>query len=248
MVDRMLVLQHVPYEGPGRISEWARMRGVACTVVRTYAGEHPADPANAGLIVVMGGPMGVGDIVRYPWLGRELSYIERAVILGMPMLGVCLGAQLIASALGAPVVRNRQKEIGWFPVRLDRSALNHRLFSGMPAVQTVLHWHGDMFEIPDGAVRVAESDACPNQGFVYGMRIVGLQYHLEADRQLLDGMVENSDEHREAGRFIMNRDQLVDGLVHHEDANGSQLFSLLDALSGGDYLESETEQTKGETG
>lgn len=174
------VLQHVPFEGPAAIGDWARPRGHPLAVSHLYAGDPLPALADFDRLVVMGGPMSVGDTDTYPWLADELAFIADAIAAGRSVVGVCLGAQLIAAALGARVYRNAHKEIGWFPVRLTGQGRALDLCDGLPAEQTVFHWHGDTFDLPAGAVHLAESDACAHQAFLFDGRVLGLQFHLES--------------------------------------------------------------------
>ena len=196
---RAVVLQHVPFERPARIAEWLALRGHLVSVRALWRGDEPPRPDECDLLVVMGGPMGVGDTRRYPWLAGESDSIRACVQAGVPTLGVCLGAQLLAHAMGARVYPARQKEIGWWPV--DFSAAHRALrapaagssaderattrawrseLERLPARLTVLHWHGDTFDLPAGAVRVASSPVCENQAFVFHRHVVGIQFHLES--------------------------------------------------------------------
>ncbi len=173
------VLQHVPFEGPAAIADWAKRRGHSLAVSRLYAEDSLPALADVGRVVVMGGPMGVGDTAKYPWLAAEQAFIAGAVAAGKSVVGVCLGAQLIAAALGARVYRNAHKEIGWFPVRLTEQAKALDLCDGLAAEQSVFHWHGETFELPPGAVHLATSEACVHQAFLLDERVLGLQFHLE---------------------------------------------------------------------
>jgi GMP synthase-like glutamine amidotransferase len=177
---RIHVLQHVPFEGPAAIADWAERRGHPLAVSHLYAGDGLPQLSAVDRLVVMGGPMSVGDTALHPWLVDERRFIAAAVAAGKSVIGVCLGAQLIAAALGARVYRNAHKEIGWFPVRLTPAARALDLCDGLPASLPVFHWHGDTFELPAGAVHLAESDACPHQAFLLAGRVLGLQFHLES--------------------------------------------------------------------
>ncbi|MFW5688052.1 MAG: type 1 glutamine amidotransferase [Spirochaetota bacterium] len=180
---QITVLQHVPFEGPVSIATWFQMRGHRVTVVRLWEGERP-DLNDTRVLVVMGGPMSVSDTDRHPWLDGELKLIARAIDAGVPTLGVCLGAQLIAASLGAAVFPARDKEIGWWPVEFVLpSALPSawsRLSRALPARATVMHWHGDTYELPAGATRLAWTALVPEQGFLYGDHVAALQFHLES--------------------------------------------------------------------
>ena len=177
---RVHSLEHAAAEGAGKIADWARAQGHVFTATRLDLGEPLPEIEALDLLVVMGGGMNINQHRDFPWLLAEKRFIAKAIARDRAMLGVCLGAQLIADVLGAKVFQNPVKEIGWFPVRfIDRSPP----CDGFPEVCRVFHWHGDTFELPGRARRVAESDACTNQGFVFGKRIVGLQFHIEVDRK-----------------------------------------------------------------
>jgi len=189
---RAIVIQHVVMEGPERIAELLRERGIAVDVRAVYAGDPvPGTLAEGELLVVMGGGMGVGDRddPRYPFLDQEAALLKLALAAGRGILGVCLGSQLLAHAAGARVYPNvrrdeggRQlpvREVGWGPVELlapDEPAL-----AGLGGEQVVLHWHGDTYDLPEGAVRLASTALCPNQAFRIGPRAFGLQFHVEAN-------------------------------------------------------------------
>ncbi len=171
-------LMHVPFEGLGSMESWFVARGHTLSRTRLFAGESLPSMEALDWLIVMGGPMGVDDEHRFPWLGREKAFIEQTLQRDIPVLGICLGAQLLAHVLGAAVTRNREREIGWFPTRLTEQGRDLPVLAGLPGEFTAFHWHGDRFDIPAGAIRVAASEACDNQAFVY-RRAVGLQFHLE---------------------------------------------------------------------
>ena len=185
--DDVLVLQHIACEGPAAIGEALRRRGLTLRVVRVDAGEPvPATLAPYSALVVMGGPMGVYEVDRYPHLRDELRVIEDALRRNRPILGVCLGSQLLARALGARVYASGGKEIGWFPIELSEAAASDALFGDAPRRFTALHWHGDIFNLPRGAVRLASSAVTERQAFRYGDRAYGILFHLELARPQLE--------------------------------------------------------------
>ena len=187
---RMHSLQHVPFEGPAAIANWARNQGHALTGTRLDRGDFLPGLAGFDWLIVMGGPMGLADVDKYPWMATELQLIRAAVEAGRPVLGVCLGAQMIAHALGARVYPAPNKEIGWFPVEaIEGKAAN--AFDGFPSRFTPLHWHGDTFELPAGAIHLASGPACPNQAFQLGPRVIGLQFHLEATPESVGALVDH---------------------------------------------------------
>ena len=195
-----LVLQHIDVEGPGLLGAALRARGVTLRTVRPYAGEPVPARCDADALVVMGGPMGVYESDRHPHLTDELRLIEATVADGRPVIGTCLGSQLVAAALGARVYPNTRKEIGWHEVELTDAARDDALLGGAPRRFTPLHWHGDIFDLPAGAVHLAASAITRHQAFRYGANAYGLLFHLELDRAHLDTwMVAFADELRAVG-------------------------------------------------
>jgi GMP synthase (glutamine-hydrolysing) len=197
----VLVLQHAGPEGPGTIAQELAARAIAMRVVRSYAGEMvPKDLGNAHGLVVMGGPMGVYEVDRHPFLRDEMRLIERTIREDRPVLGVCLGSQLIASALGAEVTRGEQKEIGWYPIKLTDRALEDPLWKGVESSFVALHWHGDVFSLPSGATALASSALTPYQAFRYGKAVYGVLFHMEMTEAIVAAMVhEFTGELTEAG-------------------------------------------------
>ena len=183
------VLQHAPTEGPGRVADVARTMGLAIAVHPLFEGAPPPDAIPAGdALVVMGGSMGVGDIgdARWPFLGAEVDFIRRTLREGRPILGICLGAQLMAHALGARVVPltvgdppARYREVGWGAVTFVASPDDEPALAGLNESEVALHWHEDTFELPRGAERLASTLACPNQMFRFGRRAFAVQFHVE---------------------------------------------------------------------
>jgi GMP synthase (glutamine-hydrolysing) len=178
----VLVLRHAACEGLGAIGDALRDAGYATREVCAHAGEPiPSDLDGARGLVVMGGPMGVYEVARHPHLADELRLLERALRRDAPVLGVCLGSQLLATALGARVTSSGTREIGWHPVDLLEACARDPLFEGVASPITPLNWHGDVFELPRGAERLARSAMTEHQAFRFGRRAWGLLFHLEAD-------------------------------------------------------------------
>ena len=183
------VFQHVSFEGPARIGTWAAAHGHRVTTTHWFANERPPTHSSVDALVVMGGPMSVYEEDKYAWLREEKRFIRQAIHDGKRVLGVCLGAQLLADVLGARVYPHTCKEIGWFPIaRLPKSAQS-KLFAAFPKDLEVFHWHGDTFDIPAEATHVLQSAACPNQGFVLDDHVVGLQFHIEIEPAGVDSLV-----------------------------------------------------------
>jgi GMP synthase (glutamine-hydrolysing) len=175
---KVLAFRHVPFESLGRIAPLLDQRGIACDYADLYQEGAPVpDSASYAGLIFLGGPMSANDPL--PFLDRERAILARAVDAGQPLLGICLGSQLIAGVLGAGVHRNREKEIGWFDIHFTGAAADDPLFAGIPGPETVFHWHGDTWDLPAGATLLASSEACANQAFHAGRNIYGLQFHLE---------------------------------------------------------------------
>lgn len=227
---RVHVIQHVPFETPGLIAEWAADRGHTVTITRAWADAFPAQPGE-GLLIVLGGPMGAADDDVLPWLSAEKRFIAETIAAGGPVLGVCLGAQIIALVLGGSVRRNPETEIGWYPVTRTPEAGQSPLFAEWPPEAVVGHWHGDTFELPEGVSSLLSSEYCRNQAFVFDSRVVGLQFHLEWTRELLTGMVEAcAGELTDSGPAITPAAALLGGLESAQPGCRELLFGLLDRL------------------
>lgn len=201
---RIRAIQHVGHEGPGAIETWAAARGHTLAITRLDRGEPLPGVEDFDVLVLMGGPMSANDDAIYPWLLGEKHLIEASIQADRRILGICLGSQIIASALGRRVYAASQPEIGWFPVRVRPAAAASITFAAMPAVFTPFHWHGETFDLPEGAVHLAETGACPHQAFEMefdggpsrgGALVVGLQFHLEATEASVRAM---ADADREA--------------------------------------------------
>jgi GMP synthase (glutamine-hydrolysing) len=190
-----VAIQHVPFEGPGSIATAAARRGTPLTVCHPYLGESlPACRELCGL-VVMGGPMGVSDTDSHPYLRDELALIAASVAAGLPVLGVCLGAQLLAAALGARVYRGPQLEIGSGTVTPTDAGRSDPVLGAAGRTElAVVHWHQDTFELPPGATWLARSELYPHQAFRIGTCAYGLQFHVEVDRALAEGWREHLPE------------------------------------------------------
>ena len=184
-------LQHVPFEGLGSIASWAKARRIQISRTRLFAGETLPSADEIDLLVVMGGPMGVYDEREYPWLVKEKKFLKQAIASGTQILGVCLGAQLIAEVLGARVYSNDHKEIGWFPIEGVQVAHGSSIGKVLSNAGEVFHWHGDTFDLPDDATHLVKSQACKNQAFSIGAQILTLQFHLETTPAAAQALIDN---------------------------------------------------------
>lgn len=223
--------QHVAFEGLGLIESWLRARGHEVTVTRWWAGESAGPDATAvDWLIVMGGPMNIYQHRDFPWLVLEKAAIAAAVSRGARVLGVCLGAQLIADVLGGKVMQNPEREIGWWPVRAVVATEAGTSRYAFPAEVTVLHWHGDTFTLPPGAVRLAESEGCAQQAFAWGERVLALQFHLEmGGAAVAEIAAACADELAGGGRWVQAAGEIAEGAYARAQAASGLLAKLLAA-------------------
>lgn len=227
---RIHYLQHAPFEGIGAIAEWAATRGHQVSGTPMFAREF-LHPGEFEMLVVMGGPMSIHQEREFPWLAEEKRFIRAAIDQGKLVLGICLGAQLVADVLGGQVLKGAQLEIGWYPVDLTQNARASVVFGGLPDRFDTLHWHGDTFTIPPGAKLIASSAVTPNQAFEsHGGRVVGLQFHMEATPASWAALSRGSaGELLGAGEWISSAEEMLSKRALFEP-NNRMLFSILDAM------------------
>ena len=218
MSSSLLVLQHIACEPPAAFEDELRSRGLDVARVELDEGEPLPDWREFPAIVVMGGPMGAYDEADHPWLVEEKALLREAVEADVPVWGVCLGAQLLASALGARVYRGEQPEVGLLPVHLTPEATDDPVFAEAPSSFPTLQWHGDSFDLPDGATLLASSPAYPHQAFRVG-RSYGLQFHIEVPLELATqwGEVPAYAKSLEATLGPGALDQLLGEVAEHEN-------------------------------
>lgn len=209
-------LQHVPFEGLGSIEPWLTAAGFEITVTKLFESAVFPRPTEVDLLVVMGGPMSANDDRLLPWLVHEKMFIRRVIEADKPVLGVCLGAQLIAAAMGGRVHPNPEKEIGWLQVKGTSSTDARRAASTtdarafvFPSRLEVFQWHGETFTLPVGARLLAYSEACHNQAFLLGESVMGLQFHLETTPASARALVENCRHELIAARFVQTEQQIL---------------------------------------
>lgn len=223
------LLQHVPFEDLGSIVTWVDRHGAASTATRFFLDERLPDIRQCDVVIAAGGPMSVNDEAVLPWLKAEKQFLREAIQRGIPVLGICLGAQLIANSLGAAVHANHHKEIGWFPI--DAVATLDRYFH-FPAQCTAFHWHGETFELPAGAVPLARSAACENQAFQIGRRVIGLQFHLETTPQIAASLLESSRHEMTPGPYVQSEREISAAPAARYTAANALMEQLLDYLVG----------------
>lgn len=209
-MSNVLAIQHVRCETLGTIADAVRAADISVEIVQTFERESvPKTMEEFDGLIVMGGPMGVYEQERYPFLRQEIRLIEEALRDDKPVLGVCLGSQLLAAALGAKVTRGKQKEIGWHRVTLTPAATSDRLWTGLESSFIAYHWHGDIFDLPSGAASLASSDLTACQAFRYGRHAYGVLFHMEATENIIEDMVKTFNEELQEtgidGREIVKR-------------------------------------------
>ncbi len=205
---RLHSIEHEPFEGLANIEVWAKKRGHTISRTLLFNNEELPEMNDFDWLVIMGGSMNIYEEEKYPWLREEKNFIAEAIAGKKIVLGICLGSQLIADVLGGRVSKNKNKEIGWFPVSLTTDAKNSPVFNILPKTFTAFHWHGDTFKIPPGAARIAESEGCANQAFEYG-RVIGLQFHIEYSVDSINLMLQNCEDEIVDGKFIQKSDEIV---------------------------------------
>ena len=228
---RIHYLQHVPFEGPGFIESWALVRGHRLTATRLYAGHRLPATEEFDWLFILGGPMNVYEESRYPWLAREKRFIGEALREGKVLIGICLGAQLLACVLGAKVTRNACVEIGWYPVQKASQASQSSLSGFLPDSFPAFHWHGDTFEIPRGAVHLARSEACENQAFAFDERVIAFQFHLESTRESVENLIHSCPEDLAEGPFIQSPLHMLADLGRFRSSN-DLMADIFDGLAG----------------
>jgi len=227
---RIHVFQHIFFEGAANIEAWCVEKGHVISSTKFY--EDPALPELSDMdwLIIMGGPMSVYEEEKFSWLAAEKQFIKKAIQAGKTIIGICLGAQLLAEILGAKVYQNAYKEIGWFPVALTSEGQQNKLFSNFENQATVFHWHGDTFDLPREAVHLAQSKACKNQAFLYNKKILGLQFHLEMNEQSLKEMLENGASELVSAKYIQTKNE-ISQRQNLFATNRKMLFAILDNMA-----------------
>lgn len=202
-------LEHAPFETPAYIETIVRNKNYSFEKTRLYSLDPLPGHTDFDLLVIMGGPMNVNETGKYPWLEKEKQFIASAIENGKKIIGICLGAQLLANVLGAKVQKNEHKEIGWYEVHCTAESKNTTLLENIPDSFFAFHWHGDTFEIPKGAICLGSSAACRNQGFIYKNNIIGLQFHLELTAPDISVLIKNCGDEIIKSNYIQSEEEII---------------------------------------
>lgn len=199
-------LQHVPFEGLGSIESWVTSQNHALSATRLYKNDPLPAVEDLDWLIILGGPMNIHEDQIYPWLTQEKRLIEQAIQQNKTVIGICLGSQLIADVLGAKVYPGQHKEIGWYPIEKTNPT---PIFNSLPSQLTVFHWHGDTFDLPDGATHLARTEACQNQAFIYQNQVLALQFHLESTRETVQQIMTHCANELVTGTYIQKPEALL---------------------------------------
>ena len=225
-------LQHSSVNTLGTVGEYAETRKVSLESTRFY--ETASSPAlnSFDLLIIMGGAIGIYDYEKNPWLKTEKEFIKETVTAGKPVLGICLGAQLLADVLGAKVFENGHREMGWFSVKAcpegkEKEQEKSEFLTGLPETFSAFHWHSQTFDIPEGAIRLFESEGCKNQAFIYGDRVLALQFHPEVNEERIESLIERFGTEIAEGPFIRQKEKML-GQTESLFESKKFLYSVLD--------------------
>ncbi len=201
--------QHDHFEDLGYIGEWAASRHFGTSVTRFDKAQKLPQHTDYDWLVVLGGKMGVNDLAEFPWITEEIEFIRHAVKLGKTVIGICLGSQLVASALGAEVYRNKEPEIGFWPVTFSPESASDSVFRHFPAELNVLHVHFDTFKLPKNAIKMASSAITPHQAFRYKQNVFAFQFHFEVAPVNVHGFIREITPEIAEGRYSQNPEEMI---------------------------------------
>jgi GMP synthase-like glutamine amidotransferase len=224
---RIHFVQHVPFEGPGSISDWAATNQYKTSYTKIFETVKFPLPEDFDILIIMGGPMGVYEEEKYEWMKAEKSFIKNAIDQKKKVLGICLGAQFVAAALGSTVFQHGEKEIGWLPVQ---KASAHSLTNHFPQIFTTFHWHGDTFNLPKGAIQLFKTGACEQQGFIYDKHVAALQFHAEVKQDLLDGMTKHEKAELIKNTYVQTEDEIKQLTPRYIHQQKEYMHGFLDAF------------------
>ena len=210
------------------MSSWLDSRDAVLGYTRFYESAELPDVRGLDLVIIMGGPMNVLDERAHPWLMAEKMFVREAIDRGAAVLGVCLGAQIIADVMNARIFPNEFKEVGWLPIEAIKGSEDTFVF---PERMMAFHWHGDTFNLPDGALRLARSEGCENQAFQLGKSVIGLQFHLETTMETTELMIEKCPNDLANGRYVQSVDAMRKATAVNDNLANRLVFAILDYLT-----------------
>ncbi len=222
---KVLIIQHVAFENSGYFQDIFTSFGADINYLNQFSREKKSIP-DYDVLLVMGGPMNIYQEDIYPWLREEKKIIKKAIEEGKIVVGVCLGAQLIADSLGAQIYKNTDREIGWFPVQKT----NNRILNFLPDFATVFHWHGETFDLPEKCIPIYRSDLTENQSFIYDNRVIGLQFHLEMTQDGAKALCMNCRDEMAAGKYVMTEGDILNYHENYKHSNYKMLKNLVSWL------------------
>lgn len=226
---RIHCLQHEKFEEPAFINTWAKEKGFKMAFTKLFEEEYAFPSIDSfDFLVILGGSMSTYEEDKFAFLIPEKEFIVKAISSRKKILGICLGSQLLANTLGAKVYPNTEKEIGWLPIHLNEEGVRSPFFNGIASETTVFHWHGDTFDLPKDAIRLAKSEGCLNQAFSVGNKILALQFHLEIESESVNLMVKYGKEELVEGKKYIQSSETILQLSRHIPANNLIMRNILD--------------------
>lgn len=225
---RIHYIIHAPFEKLGSIEDWIEKNDYSATGTHTYRGEQLPEASEFDFLIILGGPQSAVELDKYPYLRQEIELAKQAIQANKVVLGICLGAQLLGTALGAAAESSPYKEIGVYPVEMTQHAETDPVFKHFPRQFPVMHWHSDMPGLPDGSVLLAKSIGCPRQAFRYGERVYGFQFHLELTSKNVEDMVKHCGEDLAPGQYVFAAEEL---LALDLSAINNRMHTILDYLA-----------------
>ncbi len=229
---KIQILQNITFEGPGYIEKIAEMKGYEMHLTKLFDGEQSLPVTDYDMLVILGGPMNIYEGNEYPWLPAEKKTIEEAIQSDKFVVGICLGAQLIASVLGAEVYKNKEREIGWYPIFKTTPGLGETQLRFLPDKITVFHWHNETFDIPRNAYRVFSSEATENQSFIYEEKVLAMQFHLEMTDKAIENLIYFCEDDIELSTYVMQKEKMLSLYKKYEAANKKILLNLFEFFLG----------------
>jgi GMP synthase-like glutamine amidotransferase len=227
--------QHVYFENLGCITNWIEKNGHTINYTKFYENDSLPNSDDFDWLIIMGGPMSVNDEMKFHWLTDEKKAIREAIENNKTVIGICLGAQLIANVLGEEVYKNSEKEIGWFNIKIKKLKESENIFKNAEAKTIkVFHWHGETYKLPANSTHLAYSECCENQAFLYNNKVLGLQFHLEVTKNVIGEMIENGRNELIISKYVQSEREILE---HPEfiESNNNLMYQILDNLKDHSY-------------